>query len=175
MTAQTLYRPVPAEVERRIELNPRPTSLEGLTVGLVGNWKPNAAVLLKEVARLLEEKYGTSKTVLREKHSCSIPAPIPLLDDIAAECDVALTAMGDCGSCTTWCINDAVELEKRGIPALSFVATPFMVLAKYELQSLGIPLSIGEVKRYPFGGLAEDDVHIQAANVLDQVVDELTA
>lgn len=174
MTDSPVYRPVPPEGSRHLDLSPRAGNFEGLTLGLVGNWKPNADVLLNEVGRLLGA-YGIKEVILREKYSCSVPAPIPMLDEIAEKCDLALTAMGDCGSCTTWCINDAVELERRGIPALSFVATPFMVLAKYELESLGIDLAIGEVARYPFGGLDKPAVHEQAALVLPQVVEQLTS
>src|ERR1700744_1455159 len=103
MSQLPLYTPVPPEGDRDVPLNPRLSSLQGITLGLVGNWKPNAAVLLEEGGRLLGA-YGVSEVILREKHSPSIPASVLVLDELAERCDAALTAMGDCGSCTSWCI-----------------------------------------------------------------------
>ena len=37
-------------------LAPRPQSLQGLTVGLLDNTKPNGAVILRAVGRELQEK-----------------------------------------------------------------------------------------------------------------------
>lgn len=173
MSRLMVYSPVPSESDRRVALNSRLPSLEGAKLGLLGNWKPNAAVLLEEVGRLLG-RYGVAEVILREKHSPSVPASVFMLDEIAERCDIALTAMGDCGSCTSWCIHDAVELERRGIPSLSFVAKPFMVLAEYELESLGCPYLPTAVVRYPFGGLPLEEAQAEATRVLDQVIAGLT-
>lgn len=131
-------------------------------------------MLLTEVGELLRQ-HGAANVVFREKLSCSLGAPITTLDGLAKECDIALAAMGDCGSCTTWTVNDAVEMEKRNVPALAFVASPYLVLAKYELESVGMPdLSVVEIKRYPFGNLPEADVKEQAKLLLAQVEENLT-
>jgi hypothetical protein len=36
--------------------------------------------------------------------------------------DLVLTAIGDCGSCCSSCIRDAVALEKLGIPSVAIVS-----------------------------------------------------
>lgn len=170
-----VYVPAPPDVKRRATINTRLDTLQGATIGLLSNWKPNADVLLKEVGRLLQERHGVGEVIFEAKHNYAMPAPISMLDDLATSCDAVLTAVGDCGSCTSWCVNDGFEIEQRGTPALSFVAKPFLVLANYELESLGLPdLALGELSRYPLSGLEGTDIHDLATNVLDQVVMKLT-
>lgn len=65
------------------------------TVGLVDNGKANAAELLKKVADRLAEKHPGLQFKYYRKPELSKPAPPALLDQLAAECDVALVGIGD--------------------------------------------------------------------------------
>jgi len=73
----------------------RPPSLTGLVVGLLDNSKPNARALLDEVGRALRERFGAREVRLWDKPGSSSAAATAVLDDIAAACDVALTASAD--------------------------------------------------------------------------------
>ena len=45
-------------------------------------------------------------------------APGGPLEQIVAENDIVLTAIGDCCSCCSCCIRDAISLEDAGIPTV---------------------------------------------------------
>lgn len=90
-----VYRPAPIDDVIRMDLARRPASLEGMTVGLVGNLKPNCDVLLHTTEDLLKQRLGVARTVYREKSSCSAGAPESMLDEVAALSDVAVVALAD--------------------------------------------------------------------------------
>ena len=76
-------------------LAPRPANLAGLTVGLLDNSKPNARVLLERVAALLVERAGAAGARIWTKPGSSAGAAPGVLDAIARECQVVLTASAD--------------------------------------------------------------------------------
>ena len=74
---------------------PRLSSIDGLKIGLLSNGKANADLLLKETAALFEERHGCELLELACKANSSGPAPGPLIERLARECDWLLTATGD--------------------------------------------------------------------------------
>jgi len=74
---------------------PRPSTLNGLTVGLLANGKRNADRLLDHVAGLLAERYQLNELVTWDKGNSSRPCPDELMREIVERCDVVLTATGD--------------------------------------------------------------------------------
>jgi hypothetical protein len=76
-------------------LAPRPRSLGGLTVGLLDNTKPNAAVLLSNVARELQRTHGLRASVLYTKSYFGTPAEESLIQRILHNCDFAVAGIGD--------------------------------------------------------------------------------
>ena len=90
-----LLCPVPIlQASERKPLARRVGSLLGLSVGLLGNLKPNCDVLLLTAGEELV-KAGARSTLFREKSSCSLGATQDILDEIAANCQVAVVALGD--------------------------------------------------------------------------------
>ena len=81
-------------VERRA-LAKRPAGLAGLTVGILDNSKPNARVLLEGVAALLVERAGAASVRTWTKPGSSAGATAAVLDAIARDCQVVLTASAD--------------------------------------------------------------------------------
>ena len=82
------------EVETtRKERAPRPAAFH--TIGLLDNGKPNSDKLLKKVAAMLQTRYPGMQINYYRKPGAYRPAPIALLDRVAAECDVALVGIGD--------------------------------------------------------------------------------
>ncbi len=73
----------------------RPESLNGKVLGLLDNHKRNASDLLDKVQDLLSERYEFAKVVRRSKMDVSRPCPEEIVDDLAAQCDVVITAIGD--------------------------------------------------------------------------------
>jgi hypothetical protein len=160
------------EPDRELTVNRRTAkvaSFAGLTVGFVGNLKPNADVLLHATEQLVLAA-GASQTVYREKTSCSLGASQEILDGVAASCQAAVVALGDCGSCTSWCIHDAVELDRRGIPSVAYVAEPFVELARFEARGLGLPDLNLVVLPYPMAGVDADEIERRADAAFDEVM-----
>src|SRR5690348_14980854 len=89
----TAVKPPPPRARRRKDLH-------GVTVGLLVNTKQNAAPFLDEVGRLLMEQHGAKTAMARTKVNFAAPAPEDLIKDMAASCDVIVTGIGDCGSCS---------------------------------------------------------------------------
>ncbi len=65
------------------------------TVGLLDNGKNNSEKVLRGVAALLEARYPGIEIRYYRKPGAYRPAPDALLDQVAAECDVALVGIGD--------------------------------------------------------------------------------
>lgn len=74
---------------------PRPASLDGLTVGLLSNNKPNSELLLRDVAEMLKAEYAVKDVVEANKGSHRIPAPAEMIADLAERCDVVITATAE--------------------------------------------------------------------------------
>jgi hypothetical protein len=91
---QVLYCPVPAAESASFSLAKRPAAIKGLSIGFLGNLKPNCDVLLHTTEGEVM-KLGAASTMYREKESCSLGAATSMLDEIAASCQAAVVALGD--------------------------------------------------------------------------------
>jgi hypothetical protein len=76
-------------------LSPRLRSVRGLTVGLLANTKPNAAVLLSNVARELQRTHGLRAAVMYTKSYFGTPTEESLIQRILQNCDFAVAGVGD--------------------------------------------------------------------------------
>ncbi|MCH8857058.1 MAG: hypothetical protein IIA03_12650 [Proteobacteria bacterium] len=73
----------------------RPGSLNGKLVGLLANEKRNAEPLLEAVYDVLAERFDLAGRRPVNKGDASRPADPQILDDLAAQVDVVITANGD--------------------------------------------------------------------------------
>jgi hypothetical protein len=76
-------------------LAPRPQSLQGLTVGLLDNAKPNGAVILRAVGRELQERYGVREIRMFQKGYFGTPVEESVVQQMLHNCDFAVAAIGD--------------------------------------------------------------------------------
>jgi len=84
-----------ATATENARLAPRSHRLQGMTLGLLNNTKPNSAVLLEQIADLLQERFGVAEVLMFSKPSFAVPADDGLLGQIAERCDYALAGVGD--------------------------------------------------------------------------------
>ncbi len=61
------------------------------------------------------------------------------IDDMAAQCDVVITGLGDCGSCSACSLHVALDFERRGVPAVAICTTPFLKSGKAMAARQGFP------------------------------------
>ena len=84
----------PAKVEK-IDFVPRPKSLSNLRIGLVDNTKFNSDKLLIKIAIILENDYGARSHIIRRKHNPGVPAHDEIINELASNCDVIISGIGD--------------------------------------------------------------------------------
>jgi hypothetical protein len=76
-------------------MSPRVKKLQGLRLGLLDNTKWNANKLLRGARDRLAQKHAFGAVNYYRKESFAAAAAPDLLDRIAAENDIVLTAIGD--------------------------------------------------------------------------------
>lgn len=154
---------------------PRPAELTGLRIGLLDNTKHNAALLLAEVGKLLVDELGAAAvTVEATKANFAAPAPAELTERYRRDCDVVLTGVGDCGSCSASAVADGIAFERAGLPAAVICSDAFKVTADAMAALRGVPGYPYLVTEHPVAVLSPDQVRQRAKRLLPQVVDLLT-
>jgi hypothetical protein len=69
--------------------------LEGAVVGFIDNAKPNFEHLVDAIADELVARCGVRSVVKRRKRAASVPVPVPILEELAARCDLVIAGSGD--------------------------------------------------------------------------------
>jgi hypothetical protein len=88
-----LYDPTAEPRTVPTPLAPRLASLAGKRAGILDNGKANAGTLMLAVTRILQERYGVTDVVKRDKPVAGPPSPEALA--ALAECDFALVGSAD--------------------------------------------------------------------------------
>lgn len=162
------------EVEHQsLPIAERLDSLEVATVGLLDNSKSNADIFLKAIGEHLQSEYGVEEIVYRRKDKSPIPAD-SIADQLHSQCDAVVNAYGDCGSCTSWCVYDSIDLEKKGTPVATINSDEFVKLGQSEAQSLGMPGLPLVTVTHPMGDLEEPEVLARAESAIEEIVEVLT-
>lgn len=68
--------------------------LQGKSLGILWNEKPNGDILLSRIEEHLTRRFDISKVVWKRKSSGG-RAPVQVLEDLARECDVVINGIGD--------------------------------------------------------------------------------
>jgi hypothetical protein len=111
----------------------------GLRIGLLSNCFYDASNLLKATGEVLGGRLQGARITLYEHPNPSLLAPPELIGKVAAENDVAITALGHCGSCTSSAVRNAVNLARAGTPAVAMISEKFWEAAGFVARSVGMP------------------------------------
>ncbi|MCB2063647.1 MAG: hypothetical protein KDE25_09370 [Novosphingobium sp.] len=111
----------------------------GLRVGLMSNMFFDASKLLSAVGEALVDVLDSPVVTLYEFPNASLIAPPEMIAEIAANNDVAVTAMGHCGSCTSSATRDAVNLARAGVPVCALITEKFTEAGGFVARSVGMP------------------------------------
>ena len=90
-----LYAPTSTQPKRQAFRAPVLAKLEGARIGILENGKLNATQMLRELARLFEERHGCKVRAVYSKSNASAPAPAQILMKAAEEVDFLITGLGD--------------------------------------------------------------------------------
>ena len=143
----------------------RKTGLDGLRLGILDNSKWNANKILRTSTAALEQVIKFGQVNYYVKHSFSKDAAPELIAEIAANNDIVLTAIGDCGSCCSCCIRDAIALERLGLPSAAIITTEFERETELTRRAIGMPGLIPVVIDHPVSSITAEEVGIRAAQV----------
>jgi len=147
---------------------PRKINLNGLRLGVLDNSKWNANKLLRGASAALGENIRFAAVNYYVKHSFSKDAAPELIKQIAQENDIVLTAIGDCGSCCSCCVRDAIELEKLGVPSAAIITTEFVRETELIRQVLGMPNFEAIVIDHPVSSITEDEMNARVGQIKEQ-------
>ena len=170
-TGQAGRAPAPAP---SVTFAARPAALRGATVGLLENTKQNASLFLAELGGLLQERYGAAAVVPRTKRVFARPVPEEQLAELSAACDVLVTGVGDCGSCSASAVADGVAFEGRGVPAAVICSDAFVVTTDAMARLRGVPGYRYVTTPHPVAVLTPDEVRERAERALPEIVALLT-
>ena len=143
----------------------RPASLDGLRLAILDNSKWNANKILRGSAAALQQAIRFGAVNYYVKESFSKDAAPALIEQIAANNDLVLTAIGDCGSCCSCCLRDAVALEKNGLPAVAIITTEFVLETELTLRAIGMQGLRPVVIDHPVSSITQSEVESRTAQV----------
>ena len=146
----------------------RVATLDGLRLGILDNSKWNANRLLRGAQALLERDIRFGEVRYYVKHSFSKDADPALIARIAADCDLVLTAIGDCGSCCSCCVRDSLALERLGVPAACIVTTEFVRETELTRTAIGMTGLRPVVIDHPVSSITAGEMAARAAVVAAQ-------
>jgi hypothetical protein len=90
-----LQNPTASSSGKQSTLAPRSfTSLDGKTLGLLNNTKVKADYILDAVEDLLKQRYAVKEVVRITKETFSRPMSDKVAAELAAKCDMVVTAVG---------------------------------------------------------------------------------
>jgi hypothetical protein len=157
--------PVQAAEDEAFHPAPRLRTIDGKILGLYSNDKLNATKLLDMVADILA--LDASFEIHRGRYS-----PANLMDPGAwgdiDRCDAVILANGDCGACSSSGIANAVEVEKRGIPALLISTPPFAHACTTMASLSGMPDLQWATVEHPIGSVDAQELSGRAESAAAQ-------
>lgn len=160
-----VLNPLAEEKTIKREINPIPTVIN--KISLFDNTKPNADLILETIGKYIE-KDSDYINFCSVKKPAGAPATSQQIKK-AAKADISILAVGDCGSCTTWVILDAIRLEDEGTPTICICSHQFTSFA-YELaKSHGLgELRIVEIE-HPIAGQSKPTVEEKTLKILPKI------
>lgn len=145
-------------------LNARPVGFAGLTVGLLDNGKPNSDRFLDRLEHHVRAA-GAAGIVRRRKANIGRLAAPELIADLAEQCDVVITGVGDCAGCCSCTVQDAAAIERAGRPTYVVCTSEFLTTGRIAAAAAGINDYPFQVIDHPFGSLDADHLQQRADEV----------
>ncbi len=143
------------------EINTIPQKID--SIAFIDNTKPNADTILDNIQQNLEIENFIIVT-----KPAGAPATSEQINQ-ASQADIAILAVGDCGSCTTWLILDAIKLEEQGIPTISICSDIFAPFAREIADYYGAgDLRILDVE-HPIAGQLKEAIEAKTLGLIREI------
>ena len=169
----------PSAEEEEVEqqpLSPRLDSLEEATIGLYDNGKSAGEPLLTAVQENLAERYPDATFEWYHVEHLNLIKEDDVQADVeewAADLDVGIGAIGDCGSCTKFLAWGIELIESAGTPAVGLLDEGF------ELDYQSNAIERGRALRYTKTPVRCETTDLErireevSEEIVDAIVDEL--
>ena len=155
----------------RAPLAPRPSRLDGLTVGLYWNLKAGGDAALDRIEALLARDIPGIRF---RRYSGSVGArPTMNADDAAAikaECDVLVGSVADTGGSTSWLAHDMAQVERLGIPSVALVAAGMSDEWRHSAAAFGVAGLRGATIAHGLASTDRHDVEELTGSAMDAIV-----
>jgi hypothetical protein len=146
----------------------------GLRIALLSNGKVNGSELLEAVANSLSASLRDVEFVHYRKPSVSVPPTKQDFDEIVTTADAAICAIGDCGSCSSRTMRDAIELEHAGIPSVAIIADALVSPVNFMREMSGVPDYPYCITPFPVGNLTPEETAQRGETLAPEVLLLLT-
>ena len=90
-----IYSPEGLRGQQPLQLAPAPAALAGLRLAVLDNRKPNARLLLEQVAHGLAQRAGVCVAAVTAKANAAVACNPELLGQLREQADVILTGSAD--------------------------------------------------------------------------------
>ncbi len=122
-----VYRPdVAEEIMPTGTLARRRVPAGGLRITLLNNGKPKTVPLLTYVADELASRFPVASVTVHSKPSAAFTIDPETAERLARSTDLLISGLGDCGSCSACSLQDALQLERLGVPASVVITDAFI-------------------------------------------------
>ena len=109
----------------------------GFRITLLNNGKPKTVPLLTYVADEIARRYPVASVVVYSKPSAAFTIDDVTARAMAASSDLVIAGLGDCGSCSACSLQDALQLERLGVPASVVITDAFIDVCGRVAMRLG--------------------------------------
>lgn len=148
---------------------------EPVVLTLVDNCKPNARAILNYIAAELERLLPIERVDVHAKGTSAAPIDEQTASDLATRSGLVIAGVGDCGGCSACSLQDAIQLERLGVPAVVVVTEPFVPMIAAFATSLGMSgYSSIVVLPHPVSSLRDDELREIAVRAAPDVARCLT-
>lgn len=139
MPTLTLVRP-DHETGRARTITPAPRSLPDgeVAVVIVDNGKPKARELMGLMVDQLASRFEITSVRVVSKPAATATLTPDQAREIAADTQLVLAGLGDCGACSACSLHDVAQLEALGVPSVLIHTDPFQGLVAEFGRSLGL-------------------------------------
>lgn len=168
MTITTLM-PTPSDLVGASQAAPRLTSLAGARIGVMFNAKPKALEMLTALADVLLARHGAGATLTPVRTEGVYLPSKAQFDALAAEADLVLIGLGDCGSCSACSVQVAADFERAGVPAIAICTEPFLRSGQAMAARQGLSALEFVTVAHPLSSLTLDEIRERAEAAAPQV------
>jgi hypothetical protein len=151
-----------------------PASLAGLAIGVLDNGKSNSDEFLARLGRRLVEKGATIDERIRKPGVGSL-APQDQVDRLIASSDLVVTGVGDCAGCCSCSVQDAIAIERRGVPAVLICTSEMVTTGRIAAAAAGVPDFPFVVVEHPVASCTDAELDGRVDRALAQILERIPA